>query len=472
MGYIIVLIDITKEAEVDRMKDDFISNVSHELRTPLTPINNAFDIILSGKTGEISEKMANFLKMGKRNVTRLSGIINDLLDLSKIEAGKMEYRFEKANLLEPMNMVVSTFAPMAMEKEITLKIDAKVSDAWSYMDSQKIEQILSNLVSNALKFTNPKGKVTISLSEAKKTSKYWQIIVKDNGIGISEENIAKVFDKFKQIENSLSRKVGGTGLGLPIAKEFVLAHRGSIKVESKEGRGSSFIINIPKYDEYMNFLIELSLFFEKSKSANTNFGILKIRTDNEKSVLGFLDKEGKTRISSTVLSDKMGVTASQIRQDFNYFGGFGQQGYGYNVQHLLEEMKKLLGISKGYKVIIVGAGNLGHAIANYAGLKKRGFKLIGIFDNDKTKIGQKAGDIVISDVSDVLTFIKKNKVDIVILTLPKEATEEVADKLADSGIKGFWNFSYTELKSRQSLFVENVHLTDSLMTLSFKINQN
>lgn len=185
-----------------------------------------------------------------------------------------------------------------------------------------------------------------------------------------------------------------------------------------------------------------------------------------------LDKEGKTRISSTALSDKMGVTASQIRQDFNYFGGFGQQGYGYNVQYLLGEMKKLLGINKGYKTIIVGAGNLGHAIANYAGLKKRGFKLIGIFDNDKAKIGQKVGDIVISDVSEVLDFIKEKKVDIVILTLPKEATEEVADKLADSGIKGFWNFSYTELKSRNSLFVENVHLTDSLMTLSFKINQN
>ena len=185
-----------------------------------------------------------------------------------------------------------------------------------------------------------------------------------------------------------------------------------------------------------------------------------------------LDREGKTRISSTALRDKMGVTASQIRQDFNNFGGFGQQGYGYNVQYLLGEMKKLLGITKGYKVIIVGAGNLGHAIANYAGLKKRGFKLIGIFDNDKEKIGNKVGDIVISDAKDVLDFIKENKVDIAILTLPKEATEAVADKLADSGIKGFWNFSYTELKSRNSVFVENVHLTDSLMTLSFKINQN
>ena len=185
-----------------------------------------------------------------------------------------------------------------------------------------------------------------------------------------------------------------------------------------------------------------------------------------------LAKEGKTRISSTALSKKMGVTASQIRQDFNYFGGFGQQGYGYNVQYLLEELKKLLGISKGYKTVIVGAGNLGSAIANYGGLKKRGFKLLGIFDKDADKIGKCVGGVKISDISDAGRFVRENKIDVAILTLPKNETEKIADMLAESGIKGFWNFSYAELKSRDSVFVENVHLTDSLMTLSFKINQN
>ncbi|MBR4720493.1 MAG: redox-sensing transcriptional repressor Rex [Clostridia bacterium] len=185
-----------------------------------------------------------------------------------------------------------------------------------------------------------------------------------------------------------------------------------------------------------------------------------------------LDKDGKTRISSTALSKKMGVTASQIRQDFNYFGGFGQQGYGYNVQYLLAELKKLLGITNGYRLVIVGAGNLGHAIANYGGLKKRGFKLLGIFDNDKEKIGKKVGNIEISDISKIKDFISENKIDIAILTLPKDATEEVAEMLMDSGVRGFWNFSYTELKSKNEVFVENVHLTDSLMTLSFKISQN
>jgi redox-sensing transcriptional repressor len=185
-----------------------------------------------------------------------------------------------------------------------------------------------------------------------------------------------------------------------------------------------------------------------------------------------LDKEGKTRISSTALSKKMGVTASQIRQDFNYFGGFGQQGYGYNVQYLLEELKKLLGITNGYRAIIVGAGNLGSAIANYGGLKKRGFKLLGIFDNDEKKIGKTLGGVKISDILDAGRFVKENRIDIAILTLPKNETEKIADMLADSGIKGFWNFSYTEIKCKNSVFVENVHLTDSLMTLSFKINRN
>lgn len=184
-----------------------------------------------------------------------------------------------------------------------------------------------------------------------------------------------------------------------------------------------------------------------------------------------LDREGKTRISSTALSKKMGVTASQIRQDFNYFGGFGQQGYGYNVKYLLEELKKLLGINKGYKAIIVGAGHLGHAIANYGGLKKRGFQLCGIFDNDKEKIGQKVGDMEISDILELEKFVSENNIDIAILTLPKSATEEIAERLATSGIKGLWNFSYTELKNINSVMVENVHLTDSLMTLSFKIHQ-
>ena len=284
-----------KLEKLEKLKSEFVSIVSHELRTPLQPINNALDIILSGKTGKVTEKMENFLNMGKRNVKRLTGIINDLLNLSKIEAGKMEYRFERTDLTDPIKMVVSTFIPMAQEKNISLEAIFKVEKADVYADTQKIEQVLTNLVSNALKFTNEKGKVKIILSENKKHPDVWNVEVKDTGIGISEENLNKVFDKFQQIENSLSRKVGGTGLGLPIAKEFILSHRGNIWVESKLNKGTSFIFTLPKYDEYSNFLAELSIFYEKSRSANTNFGMIKIKTNNIEKVVNYFEQDKKYR---------------------------------------------------------------------------------------------------------------------------------------------------------------------------------
>ncbi len=185
--------------------------------------------------------------------------------------------------------------------------------------------------------------------------------------------------------------------------------------------------------------------------------------------LSEIDKAGNARISSNLLSEKMGVTASQIRQDFNYFGGFGQQGYGYNVKYLLVEIEKILGISKGYSAIIVGAGHLGHALANYSGIKKRGFRIIGMFDIDEEKIGSECNGIKIYDMKNLESFMAENKPDIAMLALPKDAIEEVADRLVESGIKGLWNFAYVELK--KPVPVENVHLTDSLMTLAFKIEQ-
>ncbi len=283
-----------KLEKLEKLKSEFVSIVSHELRTPLTAIKNALDIMLSGKTGEINDKMANFLNMGKRNVTRLAGIINDLLDLSKIEAGKMEYRFEKTNLKDPINLVLSTFKPMAQEREIEFNATIKTQEAFVYCDAQKIEQVLSNLVSNALKFTSPKGNVEVILSENPNDTSSWLVEVKDSGIGISQENVSKVFDKFQQIESSLSRKVGGTGLGLPIAKEFIVSHKGKIWVESEEGQGSSFIFALPKYDDYTSFLIELELFFEKSKNNNRNFAVLSIGTADS-DVVEFLKNDKRNK---------------------------------------------------------------------------------------------------------------------------------------------------------------------------------
>lgn len=185
--------------------------------------------------------------------------------------------------------------------------------------------------------------------------------------------------------------------------------------------------------------------------------------------LNELNKSGQMRISSGALSKKMGVTASQIRQDFSYFGGFGQQGYGYNVKYVMEEIESLFGVVAGYKAIIVGAGNLGHALANYQGIKNRGVKILAMFDISNEKIGQSVSNIPVKHIDEMDVFVRNNQVDIAILTLPRDSVLDAVDHLKDCGIKGFWNFTSVELDTSSNVSVENVHLTDSLMTLGYKI---
>lgn len=188
--------------------------------------------------------------------------------------------------------------------------------------------------------------------------------------------------------------------------------------------------------------------------------------------LGELLKQGITRISSNALSEKMDVTASQIRQDFNYFGGFGQQGYGYNVEYLYKEIGDILGLNDGDTTIIIGAGNLGRALANHNSFAKRGFKLVGIFDVDRRIIGSSINGTEVMAMEDLEDFLSNNRVDIAILTVPKHAVQPCAEKLVECGIKGILNFSYVELKNTKNVVVENVHLSDSLMTLAYRLKQN
>lgn len=177
------------------------------------------------------------------------------------------------------------------------------------------------------------------------------------------------------------------------------------------------------------------------------------------------------RISSQELSERMGITASQIRQDLNCFGGFGQQGYGYNVDLLYNEIGKILGIDKRFTTIIIGAGNMGNALANYENFKKRGFDLIGIFDVSPDKVGREINGIKIMHTDSLKDFCAKNHVDIAILTVPSWDISDVAEKVASLGIKGIWNFSPQDLKLSSDIIVENVHLSDSLMVLGYRINQ-
>ena len=187
--------------------------------------------------------------------------------------------------------------------------------------------------------------------------------------------------------------------------------------------------------------------------------------------LGELLDSGVERISSGELSKQMKVTASQIRQDLNNFGGFGQQGYGYNVRYLRDEIGKILGLDKQHHIVIVGAGNLGTALANYTNFEKRGFKVVGLFDRDPAVKGRRVRDLTVRSIEELPEFLQTNDVDIAALTLPKTSAREVAKVLVDNGILAIWNFTHTDLNLivPDSVVVENVHLSESLMRLSYRL---
>ena len=188
--------------------------------------------------------------------------------------------------------------------------------------------------------------------------------------------------------------------------------------------------------------------------------------------LGDLLEAGVERISSNDLSKKMQVTASQIRQDLNNFGGFGQQGYGYNVKYLYTEIGKILGLDKDHNFIIIGAGNLGQALANYASFERNGFILKSLFDVNPRLEGVTIRGIPVRMLDELEGYLQENDIEIAALTLPKSKAEEVADVLVANGIKAIWNFAHTDLTLPKDVIVESVHLADSLMKLSYNIRQH
>ncbi len=250
-----------KLERLEKIKSDFISIVSHELRTPLTSIKNSVDIVLSGKGGELPANADKFLSMAKRNIRRLAEIINDLLDISKIEAGKMDFNFEALDINSVIENVYSSLTGIAKEKDLELLVEYGQDIPKINGDAKRLEQVLTNLVSNAIKFTESGKHISIKsrVSNAADINKnnrfaheleklsgdYLLVSVRDEGIGIADNDILHAFDKFAQIENSLSRKVGGTGLGLPIAKQLLEKHNGMIWCESELGKGSEFIFAVP-----------------------------------------------------------------------------------------------------------------------------------------------------------------------------------------------------------------------------------
>ena len=228
--------------KLDQMKSDFVSMVSHELRTPLTSIKNAVHLLSSGKAGGINKQQERFLLMAIRNIDRLAEIVNDLLDLSKTEAGKMQFHFSEMDAHSLINHVMATFQPQAEASLLKLEMDCPEGLPTVYADQARIEQVLCNLLSNAIKYTPSGGRVTLS---ARDVGENIEVSVADTGTGITPKEQERIFDRFYQVGDSLTRVSKGTGLGLAITRELVEAHGGRILLESEVDQGSRFFFTVP-----------------------------------------------------------------------------------------------------------------------------------------------------------------------------------------------------------------------------------
>ncbi len=249
-GFLHLARDITEKKryeqrlrELDKMKSDFVSNVSHELRTPLTAIKGSVDNMLDGITGQLNEKQDRYLARIKSNADRLTRLINNVLDLSRIEAGKIDLKSAYLSLVTLAQEVAESIRPVATEKLISLEVASPDISATAWADRDKITQVLMNLVGNAVKFTPPHGKVSVAVN--RNGDQWMQISVTDTGPGIPPEEAGKIFDRFYQIDQTGKQKARGTGLGLAISKVLVEMHGGKIWLESAIGRGSTFSFTVP-----------------------------------------------------------------------------------------------------------------------------------------------------------------------------------------------------------------------------------
>ena len=244
VGMVTMLNDITKQKELEKLKSEFLANVSHELRTPLVAIEKSISLILSRETGDISETQTQFLSIAERNLKRLSLLINDLLDLSKLEARKMELKRETVILEKIINDSIETLNNWAKTKSIRLEKVIPADIPGVNIDPNKIIQVLNNLIGNAIKFTPQGGSITVGL-ESSKEDGVIKVSVADTGIGIAKEDLPRVFDKFYQTQERAPTDISGTGIGLAIVKEIVELHGGKVWAESEKGQGAKFIFTLP-----------------------------------------------------------------------------------------------------------------------------------------------------------------------------------------------------------------------------------
>ncbi|MBI4323235.1 MAG: PAS domain S-box protein [Candidatus Omnitrophica bacterium] len=246
VGMVSVLTDVTKQRELDRLKSDFVSGVTHELRTPLVAMKHSLAVMGEASAGELSETQKNFLSITQRNLDRLNAMINDLLDLAKLEAKKVELRREPTAIQAVIQRTCETLRAWATSKGVRLTAQTPEALPALSLDPARIEQVLTNLIGNAVKFTPPDGSITVEAKLAEGGGEV-EVSVTDTGQGIAKEDLPKLFQKFQQLQAGARRagEAKGTGLGLAITKEIVELHGGRIWVESEQGKGSRFAFSLP-----------------------------------------------------------------------------------------------------------------------------------------------------------------------------------------------------------------------------------
>ncbi len=313
-GSIGILRDITERKKLERMKDDFISTVSHELRTPMTIIREGISQVLDGILGPTTEDMQQILSIGLEGIDRLTRIVNDLLDVSKLEAGKIELRREHLNMVELAQHVALIFAPQFQKKGIALKTLFSAAQIYCYADRDKITQVLTNLIGNSLKFTE-EGEISLEVQE-----KPGEVVVsiKDTGRGISELDMRNVFQKFQQFGRTAGPGEKGTGLGLVISKGLVELHRGRIGVSTKIGVGSEFYFSLPRYTvrEFFKEALEGKLRQAFSQSAHLSMIMLAIKDF----------PKVERAVSANALSGLYAQMEMRIRQSLNRKMEFASNG--------------------------------------------------------------------------------------------------------------------------------------------------
>jgi len=280
---------------LDQMKSEFISVASHELRTPLATIKNVVQLILKGRTGEINEVQTDFLSMAEKNIDRLTNILNNLLDLSRIEYGKIDIKSEELELRGIIEFILSSLKPQADEKSIQLNVEISKELPPIYGDRGKIEQILTNLVGNAIKFTPEGGEVSVLSKPFHADGNMVAISVRDSGIGIPEDQQEKVFEKFYQVNGSLHRLTSGTGLGLAITKGLVEANDGTIWVESQVGKGSTFTFTLPvskgeKRDLHFRHILDKAFERAQANFASLTLFLIEVLDEGSESKDALIDQ--------------------------------------------------------------------------------------------------------------------------------------------------------------------------------------